>query len=162
MELSYKKTVSLFECFPYVCPEPVLVKCAFLCINGSKRWRFLTSTSASSLRRSSTSCFGLGLVFATVSVSISSGSVAFWSPRHDRSASSLSPSKPSAFLRTKEDALPFFSQLSLCLSRACLDKNTIFSIKLARRGRVFRFSHHLRSSAMIVRPKEGKRNDCLS
>jgi hypothetical protein len=23
--------------FPYVCPEPVLVKCSFLCINGSKR-----------------------------------------------------------------------------------------------------------------------------
>jgi hypothetical protein len=25
-----------FECFPYVCPEPVLVKCSFLYINGSK------------------------------------------------------------------------------------------------------------------------------
>jgi hypothetical protein len=23
--------------FPYVCPEPVLVKCSFLCTNGSKR-----------------------------------------------------------------------------------------------------------------------------
>jgi hypothetical protein len=28
---------SVFECFPYVCPEPVLVKSSFLCINGSKR-----------------------------------------------------------------------------------------------------------------------------
>jgi hypothetical protein len=26
-----------FECFPYVCPEPVLVKRPHLCINGSKR-----------------------------------------------------------------------------------------------------------------------------
>jgi hypothetical protein len=26
-----------FECFPYVCPEPVLVKSSFLYINGSKR-----------------------------------------------------------------------------------------------------------------------------
>jgi hypothetical protein len=28
---------SLFECFPYVCPEPVLVKSSFLYINGAKR-----------------------------------------------------------------------------------------------------------------------------
>jgi hypothetical protein len=28
---------SFFECFPYVCPEPVLVNSSFLCINGSKR-----------------------------------------------------------------------------------------------------------------------------
>jgi len=28
---------SFFECFPYVCPEPVLVKCSFLDMNGSKR-----------------------------------------------------------------------------------------------------------------------------
>jgi hypothetical protein len=30
------KNASFFE-FPYVCPEPVLVKCSFLYINGSKR-----------------------------------------------------------------------------------------------------------------------------
>jgi hypothetical protein len=30
------KTV-FFECFPYVCPEPVLVKSSFLYINGAKR-----------------------------------------------------------------------------------------------------------------------------
>ena len=27
---------SFFECFPYVCPEPVLVKISFLYINGAK------------------------------------------------------------------------------------------------------------------------------
>ena len=26
-----------FECFPCVCPEPVLAKRSFLCLNGSKR-----------------------------------------------------------------------------------------------------------------------------
>jgi hypothetical protein len=31
-----------FECFPYVCPEPVLVKRSFLYINGSKSGVFLT------------------------------------------------------------------------------------------------------------------------
>jgi hypothetical protein len=31
-----RKTASFFECFPYVCPEPVLVKCSFLYINGGK------------------------------------------------------------------------------------------------------------------------------
>jgi hypothetical protein len=30
-----RKTAS-FECFPYVCPEPVLAKCSFLYIDGSK------------------------------------------------------------------------------------------------------------------------------
>jgi hypothetical protein len=29
-------SASFFECFPYVCPEPVLAKCSFLYINGSK------------------------------------------------------------------------------------------------------------------------------
>jgi hypothetical protein len=32
----YTKTPFFFECFPYVCPEPVLVKTAFLYINGSR------------------------------------------------------------------------------------------------------------------------------
>jgi hypothetical protein len=31
-----KKTVSCFECFPYVCPEPVLTKRSFFYTNGSK------------------------------------------------------------------------------------------------------------------------------
>jgi hypothetical protein len=31
-----RKTASFFECFPYVCPDPVLAKWSFLCINGSK------------------------------------------------------------------------------------------------------------------------------
>jgi hypothetical protein len=31
-----RKTASVFECFPYVCPEPVLAKCSFLYTNGSK------------------------------------------------------------------------------------------------------------------------------
>ena len=35
-----KKTVSCFECFPYVCPEPVLAKRSFFYTNGSKN--FLT------------------------------------------------------------------------------------------------------------------------
>jgi hypothetical protein len=43
-----------FLSFPYVCPEPVLAKCSFLYINGSKRcdcnrpgynWRMLTLIS---------------------------------------------------------------------------------------------------------------------
>ena len=29
-------------CFPYVCPEPVLAKCSFVYINGSKRPFLLT------------------------------------------------------------------------------------------------------------------------
>jgi hypothetical protein len=33
---SLRKRMSVFECFPYVCPEPVLVKRLHLCINGSK------------------------------------------------------------------------------------------------------------------------------
>jgi hypothetical protein len=32
-----------FECFPYVCPEPVLVKCSFLYINGAKSGVFRTA-----------------------------------------------------------------------------------------------------------------------
>jgi hypothetical protein len=36
-DVPYKKTISFFEWFPYVCPEPVLVKTALLYINGSKR-----------------------------------------------------------------------------------------------------------------------------
>ena len=32
-----EETASLFECFPYVCPEPVLVKSSHLYINGAKR-----------------------------------------------------------------------------------------------------------------------------
>ena len=31
---------SFFECFPYVCPEPVLVNSSVLYINGFKKWRF--------------------------------------------------------------------------------------------------------------------------
>jgi hypothetical protein len=40
-----RKTQALFfECFPYVCPEPVLVKCSFLhYINGSKSGVFRTT-----------------------------------------------------------------------------------------------------------------------
>jgi hypothetical protein len=32
-----RKNGPFFECFPYVCSEPVLVKCSFLYRNGSKR-----------------------------------------------------------------------------------------------------------------------------
>ena len=35
-----KNNASLFECFPYVCPEPVLVKRSHLYIDGSKRLPF--------------------------------------------------------------------------------------------------------------------------
>jgi hypothetical protein len=31
-----RKTASFFECFPYVCPEPVLAKSSFIYINGAK------------------------------------------------------------------------------------------------------------------------------
>jgi tetratricopeptide (TPR) repeat protein len=31
------RKTSFFECFPYVCPEPVLAKSSFLYINGSKK-----------------------------------------------------------------------------------------------------------------------------
>ena len=37
---------SFFECFPYICPEPVLVKCSFLDVNGSKRPFLLTRISS--------------------------------------------------------------------------------------------------------------------
>jgi hypothetical protein len=37
-----RKNGPLFEWFPYVCPEPVLVKCSVLYINGSKRPFLLT------------------------------------------------------------------------------------------------------------------------
>ena len=37
-----KKNATLFLSFPYVCPEPVLVKCSFLYINGSKSGVFRT------------------------------------------------------------------------------------------------------------------------
>ena len=36
---------SLFEYFPHVCPEPVLAKCSFLYINGTKRPFLLTKSS---------------------------------------------------------------------------------------------------------------------
>ena len=36
MVVLQRKTASFFECFPYVCPEPVLVKTSFIYINGSK------------------------------------------------------------------------------------------------------------------------------
>jgi hypothetical protein len=35
-----RKRVSFVECFPYVCPEPVLAKRSHLCINGKKRYAF--------------------------------------------------------------------------------------------------------------------------
>ena len=35
-------SLSWYECFPYVCPEPVLVKCSSLYINGSKSGVFRT------------------------------------------------------------------------------------------------------------------------
>jgi hypothetical protein len=38
----FEKTATFFECFPYDCPEPVLVKSSFLYINGSKRPFVLT------------------------------------------------------------------------------------------------------------------------
>ena len=42
------KTALVFvECFPYVCPEPVLVKWSFLYINGSKK-PFLPATESCS------------------------------------------------------------------------------------------------------------------
>eukprot|EP01046_Picozoa_sp_COSAG06_P041006 COSAG06_NODE_5030_length_3777_cov_4.431485_7_plen_108_part_00 len=38
-ELSEKNThLSFCKCFPYVCPEPVLVKSSFLVSNGAKRY----------------------------------------------------------------------------------------------------------------------------
>jgi hypothetical protein len=37
-----RKNGPFFEWFPYVCPEPVLVKCSVLYINGSKRPFLLT------------------------------------------------------------------------------------------------------------------------
>ena len=37
-----KTASSFFECFPYVCPKPVLAKWSFLCTNGSKRPFLLT------------------------------------------------------------------------------------------------------------------------
>eukprot|EP01046_Picozoa_sp_COSAG06_P032215 COSAG06_NODE_3202_length_5693_cov_3.420272_4_plen_125_part_00 len=40
---SCEKCHSFFECFPYVCPEPVLVKCSFLYINGAKSGVFRTA-----------------------------------------------------------------------------------------------------------------------
>jgi hypothetical protein len=40
---------SLFECFPYVRPEPVLVKCSFIYINGSKRRSFLKHSPPSAI-----------------------------------------------------------------------------------------------------------------
>ena len=48
-EPEYKKR-SFFECFPYVCPEPVLVKCSFLCINGRFSRRFFGSLRVCALR----------------------------------------------------------------------------------------------------------------
>jgi hypothetical protein len=38
---------SIFECFPYVCPEPVLVNCPCFGINGSQKDRFSTLTTSS-------------------------------------------------------------------------------------------------------------------
>jgi hypothetical protein len=42
-----RKTASFFECFPYVCPEPVLAKRSFSYINGAKM-PFSAGTAASS------------------------------------------------------------------------------------------------------------------
>jgi hypothetical protein len=39
-----KPTTVFFECFPYVCPEPVLVKSSFLYIN--YKWRKKTGQAA--------------------------------------------------------------------------------------------------------------------
>jgi hypothetical protein len=36
MRVSPEKTVVFFECFPYVCPESVLIKRSHLYINGSE------------------------------------------------------------------------------------------------------------------------------
>jgi hypothetical protein len=45
-----RKNGPIFECFPYVCPEPVLVKSSFLNVNGAKRPFLLThSVSAAAI-----------------------------------------------------------------------------------------------------------------
>ena len=38
-----KTPLTFFECFPHVCPEPVLVKCSFLYTNGAKSGVFRTA-----------------------------------------------------------------------------------------------------------------------
>eukprot|EP01046_Picozoa_sp_COSAG06_P008783 COSAG06_NODE_449_length_15623_cov_50.097204_1_plen_44_part_10 len=37
--LEHALSVAFFEWFPYVCPEPILVKCLFLYINGQRSCR---------------------------------------------------------------------------------------------------------------------------
>jgi hypothetical protein len=46
---SLRKSGPFFECVPYVCPEPALVKCSFLYMNGSKRPFLLTGILGRSL-----------------------------------------------------------------------------------------------------------------
>ena len=48
-----KRTITLFECFPYVCPEPVLVKwCILYSYEWRKKWRFSQRSRRGRGRRS--------------------------------------------------------------------------------------------------------------
>eukprot|EP01046_Picozoa_sp_COSAG06_P028149 COSAG06_NODE_2520_length_6728_cov_2.725449_6_plen_113_part_00 len=96
------------------CPEPVLAKISRLYINGSKR-----PFSRTALIRA---------VFAAkAKVALDREQAAAAHGQHDE------PTRGGADGALQENASPFLS-FSLCLSRACLGKMIIFSIKWHRRG----------------------------
>ena len=93
--------------FPYVCPEPVLAKSSFLYINGSKRPLF--HLDQRNQRRLLVLLLELALQL-----------------EGQRKLLQRAGKIPCAHL---------FSELSLCLVRACVGKMIIFSIKMAQNDR---------------------------
>jgi hypothetical protein len=107
-----QENASVFECFPYVCPEPVLVKRSFLYKNGFQK--------------------GVPTMEYIEPFSLGPGGV-LPSPR----ALPRFCAAPYAHAQQEETVrlclrhLVPFSQLSLCLSRACLGKMFIFIYSVA-------------------------------
>eukprot|EP01046_Picozoa_sp_COSAG06_P055648 COSAG06_NODE_10294_length_1708_cov_1.897452_1_plen_214_part_00 len=123
-----RKTRLCFECFPYVCPEPVLAKRSHLYINGSKR-PFSHTFSASGIGSDASSSSGGGVsFFATAAASSSPFFFSSSGPRASACAltrASSAAEESAAFFaeglrETRSSSLFQSFEVLLCLSRACL------------------------------------------
>jgi hypothetical protein len=120
-----------FLSFPYVCPEPVLVKRSFVSIKWSKRGVFLPSRGRTLSHRSAQHR------------SIPTGkSDRCWVHFQNHRVDSWQPHTVSSRTHLTVDVLrktPLFFEFSLCLSRACLGKMFVLMYKWRKK---WRFSHH--------------------
>jgi hypothetical protein len=138
----------LFLSFPCVCPEPVLVNCSFVYINGSKRDRFdspgsgsTTAASDGTFTRSECRAGGTATAVSGTMVSLASlgacpksspGAAAGGTADQPVFGGSFGPPLTSGLARLagfgcKACTKRLLLQLFLCLSRACLGKSIVFT-----------------------------------